>query len=349
MRLEYQIIIAMALDLILGDPRRLPHPVRFIGRLALWLENFLCSYINSKRLAGVFTAILVILISGGLTFAIIHFLGFINPNLSYLYRKASILTGLGNTETSHIMLGIHGCRIKSIANSIMSIFLLYTTLAAKDLYTHGMKVYQALNSKDIAGARLSLSMMVGRDTENLNEREIIRAAVESIAESIVDGIIAPLFYAVIGGPMLAIIYKAINTLDSSFGYKNERYIEFGWASARIDDAANFIPARITAFFIPVAAFFLRARARHAFRIMLRDGKKHPSPNAGLPEAAVAGALGVELGGLNYYSGRPSEKPILGDPMVALNANHIIQTNRIMLTAFLLTGMIFLSIRWVILL
>jgi len=160
--------------------------------------------------------------------------------------------------------------------------------------------------------------MVGRDTDCLDEAGIVRAAVESVAENTVDGVTAPLFFAILGGPVGALTYKAISTLDSTFGYKNERYIQFGWASARLDDCANFVPARLTAPLIVLAAAILRLNPANAWRIFLRDGRKHPSPNSGLPEATIAGALSVQLGGTMYRKGVPVEMPRLGDPVKGLN-------------------------------
>jgi len=171
-------------------------------------------------------------------------------------------------------------------------------------------------------------MIVGRDTKNLNEREIIRATVETIAESTVDGIISPLFYAFIGGAPLAVVYKSVNTLDSMIGYRNERYINFGWAAAKLDDFVNFIPARISAIFLPVAAWFSGNSGFNSLRIALRDKKNNPSPNSGIPEAAFAGALGVQLGGLNFYNSVPILKPTIGDNIHYLEMKHIRESIKI---------------------
>jgi adenosylcobinamide-phosphate synthase len=160
----------------------------------------------------------------------------------------------------------------------------------------------------------------------------------------VDGVTAPIFYALLGGPVGAMVYKAVNTLDSTFGYKNERWLEFGWASARLDDAVNWLPARLTAPLVPAAAALLGLRPLNALRIVLRDRRKHPSPNAGFPEAAVAGALGVQLGGLNYYFGRASERPRIGDPLQPLTRRHIGQANRLMLMTSGLALVLFALLR-----
>ena len=173
---------------------------------------------------------------------------------------------------------------------------------------------------------------MGRDTEELDESGIVRAAVESVAESTVDGVTAPLFFAIVAGPPGAMVYRAVNTLDSMFGHQDRRYAQFGWAAARIDDAANYIPARLTAPLLCLAAFLWRQRPGQAVRTLLRDGRKHASPNAGLAEAAVAGALGVQLGGTNFYGGRPLDGPTIGDPLTPLGPRHIRLANALMWTA-----------------
>jgi len=186
--------------------------------------------------------------------------------------------------------------------------------------------------------------MVGRDTDSLDELGVARAAVESVAENTVDGVTAPLFFAAIGGPVGAMVYKAINTLDSTFGYKNERYVDFGWASAKIDDLANYLPARLTAPLIVLAAFLLGFRPMNALRVCLRDHGKHASPNSGITEAAMAGALGVQLGGPLYRSGKPVEMPRLGEPIMELEPKHIPRVNALMLVTWILSAGAFLGIR-----
>ena len=187
-----------------------------------------------------------------------------------------------------------------------------------------------LDAKNLDGARNELSCLVGRDTSSLDEKGITRALLETVAENTSDGVIAPLFYLAIGGPPLAMAYKAINTLDSMVGYKNEKYLYFGRASARLDDIANYIPARITAILLAVAAFILRKDWRRAWRITLRDSGNHPSPNSGYPEAAVAGALGRRLGGLSYYGGMPSNKPFIGDDAGEFQVRDVREAGRLML-------------------
>lgn len=267
-----QLFAGLALDLAIGDPRWLPHPVTFIGRFARANEHFWRRVFRAK-LAG----ILAWLSITGVTAAIVY--------LTLRYLPAPYI----------------------------QIYWIFSFLAIRSLDQHALAVIRQLRNRDLAAARLAVSRIVGRDTSNLTEAEITRAVFETVAESLNDGIIAPLFWLAIGGPIGMAVYKAINTLDSMFGYRNERYRDFGWASARADDLANLIPARLTAILIAVAALLLpHVSARRAVETTLRDASRQPSPNSGYPEAAAAGALGVRLGGVNYYGGRRSEKAYLGD-------------------------------------
>lgn len=310
MRLEYQIIIAFALDLLIGDPRWLPHPVRGIGRWAMWLESPLRRNITNAKTAGIVAAVLAV----GTTALVTGLVLF----LAYAWNQT--------------------------AGTVVSIVLLYTGIAARDMMDHSSDVQRALDSGDPEEAARRVGMICGRDTDRLDEPGMVRAAVESVAENIVDGVTAPLFFAALGGPIGIMVYKAINTLDSTFGYKNERYIEFGWASARLDDIANFVPARVTAAFVPIAAFLLGLRPASALTVYLKDRYKHPSPNSGHTEAAFAGALGMVLGGLSYYGGLPSQKPTLGDPIVPATPSRIRQANQLMLVTALLVLALYLFVR-----
>ena len=196
---------------------------------------------------------------------------------------------------------------------IVEIYLMYTVFAVKCLGDEGRKVYKILKEGNLAKARKELSYLVSRDTESLEKNDIIRSTMETISENTVDGVIAPMIYMFIGGLPLAMTYKAINTMDSMLGYKNEKYGEFGFFSAKIDDAANFIPARITGgLLIPLSCFFLRYDYKNAWRIFFRDRKNHASPNSAHPEAAVAGALGIQFGGRTSYFGKEYDKPVIGD-------------------------------------
>ena len=210
-----------------------------------------------------------------------------------------------------------------------------------------MNVYKALQSGPLQQARARVSWLVGRDTDALDEKGVIRAAVESVAENTVDGIIAPLFYAVVFGPVGALMYKAASTLDSMVGYKNEKYLHFGWASAHIDDAANFVPARLSAPLMVIGAGLTGNRPLAAWRICLRDRRNHASPNSGIPEAAMAGALGVQLGGPLFRKGVLTELPTLGDAQNSLEISHILQANYIMLATSLAAAIIFAGLRWLI--
>jgi adenosylcobinamide-phosphate synthase len=240
----------------------------------------------------------------------------------------------------------------------VSALMAYTTLVARALADSAQAVLAPLDNGDILGARKELSMIVGRDTENLDEKEIIRAVVETVAENASDGVVAPLFYMALGGPALAMAYKAVNTLDSMAGYKSARYINFGWAAARMDDAANFIPARITAVLICLVSGLLRrlkpaatplpqpspprgegdSAVQNPWRVMFRDGRNHPSPNSGYPEAAMAGALGVRLGGQSTYGGRPGPKPFIGNGHPVLDKKDVEKSVRLMYCASLFAAL-----------
>jgi adenosylcobinamide-phosphate synthase len=311
MRLEYQVLAAMALDAAIGDPRWLPHPVRAIGALAARTETFTRRVIPSARAAGVLTVIVVV--------------GFTGAAVFLLVRAA---------ETIHPALG-----------DAAAIVLLATTLAARDLAGHALAVFRSLDRGDLPEAREKAALMVGRQTAGLDESETARAAVESVAENTVDGVTAPLLCAVLGGPVAAMTYKAVNTLDSMFGYKTERYLRFGWAAARLDDVVNYLPARFTAWLVPLAAALAAGRPLQAWRCLARDGRKHPSPNSGLTEAAMAGALGVRLGGISTYFGGVSTKPFLGDPLEPLGKSTVRRAVVLMAITYLLAALAFLGTRW----
>ena len=310
MRVEYQVLAAFGVDLLLGDPRWLPHPVKFIGRFAAALEAPSRRALSHTRAAGIVAVLAVLGVTGLTTYFLIAGAAWLHP----------------------------------VAGDVVSVALLYTCFAGRDLALHSHRVYRALADDNLPEARRRVAMLVGRDTEHLDEPEIVRGAVESVAENMVDGVTAPLFFAVIGGPVGALLYKAVNTLDSTFGYKNERYLRFGWASARLDDVVNYLPARLTSPLVAFTATLLGLRPLGAWRIFRRDGRKHPSPNSGLTEAAVAGALGVQLGGVNYYFGEPSERPLMGDPDQPLRRAHIIQANQLMFATSTLALLVFAGIR-----
>lgn len=266
-------------DLVLGDPEWFPHPTRGIGKLISLLDKRLKGK-NSRwkeRIKGVILTVIVVLISISLAYLLLDFPRRLNPHLG----------------------------------AAAWIYLGYVVLSIKDLRVKGKAIWNELENGSIVEARKHLSKIVGRDTDNLSQDKIIKAAVESIAENTNDGIVAPLFYLILGGPVLAVAYKAINTLDSMIGYKNEEYRHFGWFSAKSDDVANFIPARICGFLIPLSSLIRGKGFKRSFLTVLRDGRKHPSPNSGISEAAMAGALGVRLGGGSFYQGKEVIKPYIG--------------------------------------
>jgi adenosylcobinamide-phosphate synthase len=273
-------LTGVGLDLLLGDPRWMPHPVRAIGWCISRQETFWRRHTKRLRLAGVALWIVTV----GLTAALVA------ATLWLLPRPYS------------------------------AIYWIYSLIAIRDLDRHAVAVIDALQTHNLPQARERLSWIVGRDTATLNEPDITRATIETVAENLSDGIVAPLFYLALGGPAAMAAYKAVNTLDSMVGYRNERYLHLGWFSARADDWVNWIPARLTAALIWLISLLLPGYSfRRSVRITLRDGASQPSPNSGYPEAAVAGALGIQLGGLNTYGGIPSRKAFLGDPLQPLTA------------------------------
>ena len=278
------ILAAVILDLLIGDPRWFPHPVVYIGRLIGALEKALRRLVRNERLGGMLLLIMTVGITCLLTVALLAIAYAVSPYMGF----------------------------------VVAVILSWSCLAARSLHRESRLVADALVRGDLVEARRYLSNIVGRDTAELDEAEVWRATVETVAENTSDGVIAPLFYLCIGGPVLAIAYKAVNTLDSMVGYRNERYKSLGWASARCDDLANFMPARLTGLLMVAAAPLFGFPPGNAWRIMCRDGRNHSSPNSGIPEAAVAGALGVRLGGASVYSGTRVEKPTIGDPLKPLS-------------------------------
>lgn len=231
-------------------------------------------------------------------------------------RLAGVFTTLSITSTVglgswQLLLWIR--EFSALAASATAIYLAYTTLSIRGLDLAGGEVLGYLRSGRRDLARSSLGMIVGRDTGTADDCEIVRAVIETVAENTSDGVVAPLFYLAIGGVPSAFAYKAVNTLDSMIGYRNDRYRDFGWASARLDDVINLVPARLTAVLVIAGSFVLRLGWKEYFRAVLQDARLQPSPNSGYPEAAYAGALGVRLGGTNFYNGRPVRKAYLGKP------------------------------------
>jgi len=292
------VALAYAADLIVGDPRGLPHPVVVIGKFISGLEKIVRRGKVTPRALRLKGCLFPVLIVGGAyaaTWALIFGASLLSPWLGYALEA----------------------------------WLIATTIAVKGLADAGRGVYDALKAGDIKEARRRLSWIVGRDTEHLDAGEVSRGGIETVAENIVDAVTSPLFFAFIGGAPLAMAYRAANTLDSMLGYKNEKYLHLGWASARFDDLLNYLPARLTLPFLVGASFIFKYNGRRTWNMALRDAGKHPSPNSGIAEAAVAGALGIRLGGTNTYGGVESFRAHMGDAAEELAPKHIKQTIRLL--------------------
>lgn len=297
-----------ALDLIVGDPYSFPHPVRFIGKLISFVEKQIRKITSSDKglkIAGFFLWFVVVGVTLGSTSIVLHLFEF-----------------------------------NKIAYFAVNTILIYTTLATKCLKDESTKIYKVLKTGDLEKSRIQLSYIVGRDTTNLSEKEIVRATVETVAENTVDGIIAPLFYGFIGGAPLAMAYKAINTLDSTVGYKNDKYYYLGYASAKIDDIANYIPARLGVILISLGSLLAGFNFKNALKIGIRDRKNHKSPNCAFSEGAIAGALEIQLGGTNIYFGKEVYKPTIGDKSREIEIEDIVRTNKIMYSSSIISIIIF---------
>jgi adenosylcobinamide-phosphate synthase len=279
MSLAAAIAAAFLLDLLLGDPRWLPHPVVAIGRLVRVLEEALPRLLPSRRLAGVLLTVVTVGLTMLLAWGALRLAAIVHPVLYW-----TLWVGLA-----------------------------WTCLATRSLHRESAVAIRALRAGDLPAARAALAMLVSRETGALDNDGVLRASLETVAENSSDGIVAPLFYLCLGGPVLALGYKAASTLDSMVGYRNDKYLQLGWASARFDDLLNLIPARLTVLCMALAALPLRLRPLETLRMAWRDGGQSKSPNAGYPMAAAAGALGVQLGGAAVYFGRSEAKPTLGDP------------------------------------
>lgn len=310
-------LIGMILDWIFGDPAWLYHPVRIIGKWISFLEKILRKFAgdqegNEKKLliAGGILWILVILASAAVPMGIL-----------YLAEKFS-----------------------PCAAFVLECFWCYQLLAARSLGKESKKVYKKLIQDDLSGARLAVSMIVGRDTENLTVEGVTKAAVETVAENTNDGVIAPLIYMLIGGPILGFVYKAVNTMDSMLGYKNEKYLYFGRVAAKMDDVAGFIPARISALLMILASCLLGMDGKNALWIWKRDRRKHASPNAAQTEAVCAGALQVQLAGDAWYFGKKHEKDTIGDPIRDIEPKDILRSEKLMIGTEVLTFLLFGGIR-----
>lgn len=292
--------IAIVLDLLIGDPPDWPHPIRFIGRVITGLERWIRAHVSQLYLGG------FLLLTGTVTIVLVPIV------------------------LMHVML-------PPLFFNLVSVYLLFASMASKCLFLEAMKVKTSLDEGDLEKARVQLSYLVGRDTKALAEVDITRGVVETVSENTVDGILAPLFYMLIGAPFglsvyLVWLYKVVNTLDSMVGYKQAPYKEIGFASAKADDGLNFIPARVGSVIMILSGGLMGYSIKNGFKIFIRDRKNHNSPNSGHPEAAVAGMLGIRIGGSNRYFGEQVVKPTIGDATTALMPKHIEKSARIMIVS-----------------
>jgi len=304
-------------DLFAGDPHYSFHPVCLIGKLIQMLENWLRKRFPKTKegelAAGIFLVGAVILISGGTGAALLFLLSCISPSVSF----------------------------------VLSSVICYQMLATKSLADESRKVYKELKAGDLKKARQAVSMIVGRDMDRLSIEGVAKAAIETVAENTSDGVIAPMFYLALFGPIGGIIYKAINTMDSMVGYRNENYLYFGRAAAWLDDAVNFVPSRISAGLMIISCAFLKLPVKEAFRIFKRDRYASSSPNSGQTEAVCAGALGIQLLGDAWYFGKLVKKPTIGDAKRTVTYQDIFTANRLLYFTSYLGIVLFILGYWAI--
>ena len=312
------VVLGFVLDLLIGDPHWLYHPIRLVGALISALEKLLRGVFpknkNGELTAGVFLLALTAGITTGCAWGLLYLAGRIHPWVRF----------------------------------VLETVMCYQLLATKALKDETMKVYTALSQGDLKQARYAVSMVVGRDTEVLDETGATKAAVETVAENASDGVIAPLLFLAIGGAPLGFFYKAVNTMDSMVGYKNDKYLYFGRAAARFDDVLNYIPARLSGALMSAAASFCGLDAGNAWKIFLRDRRNHSSPNSAHTEAAAAGALHIQLAGNAYYFGKLYEKPTIGDPDRPVEYEDIRRVNRLLYATAVLTLIVFMVVKGVVL-
>ncbi|WP_036718713.1 adenosylcobinamide-phosphate synthase CbiB [Paenibacillus harenae] len=298
---------ALVIDWVVGDPKWPTHPVIWIGRLIRRLEKLLAPERRKEnplavRLLGILLTVITLAVSFGVMWAVIWTADYVHPWLGYA----------------------------------VSAWFISTTIAVKGLKEAAMLVYEPLIAGKLDEARKYVGYIVGRDTAKLDEGETSRAAVETVAENTVDALVSPFLFALLGGAPLAMLYRAANTLDSMVGYRNEQYRYFGWFSARTDDVLNYIPARLTGGLLALSAIFHRGmEPGRALRSIVTFARRHPSPNSGIPESAVAGALGIELGGMNVYFGVPSERARMGWPQRPLQPRDIVSSVRLLYSVSLI--------------
>ncbi len=314
MRMAGAILCGALLDLLLADPRWMPHPVVYMGKAIAALEKFLRSRLprtpGGELLGGALLAAALPLgtlaVCGGVCFL---------------------------AERAHPMAGF-----------LVQTLWCWQGVALRGLAAESGRVYRALSEDDLPAARRAVGRIVGRDTQDLTAGGVTKAAVETVAENFSDGVAAPLLYMLLGGAALAMVYKSINTMDSMVGYKNGRYLYFGRAAAKLDDAVNFLPARLAALFWIAAAFLTGYDGKNAWRIWRRDRRNHASPNSAQTESACAGALGVQLGGPASYFGKAYDKPVIGDPLRPAEPEDILRANRMLYAAGLLALLIGIGLR-----
>lgn len=307
------LVSAFLLDLAVGDPRWLPHPVVLMGKFISRGERFLWSGAAGRDFfAGMALSLVLLTIVVGATWMVLYSVALLPPMIGFLLTAE----------------------------------LASTTLATRGLLDAVRQIETPLRSDNLVKARENLAHIVGRETATLNEDKILRASLESLAENTNDGIVAPLFYLFLGGVPMAIVYKAVNTLDSMIGYRSERYLYFGKFAARLDDVVNFIPARLTAFIMVIATFLVRLNGSLALRILRRDHANHLSPNAGYPEATLAGALGIRLGGPSVYFGNEIWKPTMGDEFTPVNIEMLKEARSLCLVTAILSLVTFVLISMV---
>ena len=321
----YHIIATLAgflLDLIFGDPYWLPHPIRLIGNWISFLERKLIGKKEEKRHT--------------------------TPEQEKRRGLLLVLAVLTMTVLFTAVILLAAYRIHPYIGTFIESIMTYQILATKCLKVESMKVYQKLKTGDIEASRKAVSMIVGRDTEQLDETGVAKAAIETVAENTSDGVIAPMIYTAIGGPILGFLYQAVNTMDSMVGYKNDRYLYFGRIPAYLDDIANYIPARLAGLLMVLASFLVRLDGTHAFAIFKRDRYNHASPNSAQTEAVMAGALNVQLAGDAWYFGELHKKKTIGDDIRPVEAEDIVRANKLLYGTAVVSLVIFTLVKYLIL-